>query len=439
MTRRYLYHYLRKPSLLAIALVQPVLFVLLWTYVFSGAIQTPGGITYVDYLMPGLFILAIAFGSANTGVGLADDLARGLIDRFRALPMARPALLVGRTLADTARNTFVVLLMVAVGYTVGFRFHAGPAAALAALVLPLAVGYLLSWISALIGLTVRDPETAGTASLLPVIPLAFTSSTFVPVATMPGWLQTWANTNPITPRRGRHPRPGPRRLHQRPAAQGHRLDPRHPCRRDPPGHPPLPPGHPIAPWSAWLPTRPSRSPEASLLPGPLRASRRVPAVPSGAGSSWALPSTPAGGRRPGPASRSFPWKSSVKVTLDRMPSSSGSMVMLALGLSGPSTPRAAQLLGRIERRDLLRIAEFDAGDPAGRGEPRAPSGRPPWMRTPTTSSCHSAKREGSVAYPKTSAGGQAMSRWDTIGGIAPPCHIGSCWPVTVITDRDEEM
>lgn len=174
MTRRYLYHYLRKPSLLGIALAQPVLFVLLWTYVFSGAIQTPGGITYVDYLMP------------------------GLIDRFRALPMARPALLAGRTLADTIRNTFVVLLMVAVGYAVGFRFHAGPAAALAALALPLAVGYLLSWISALIGLTVRDPETAGTASLLPVIPLAFTSSTFVPVATMPGWLQTWANTNPIT-------------------------------------------------------------------------------------------------------------------------------------------------------------------------------------------------------------------------------------------------
>jgi ABC transporter DrrB family efflux protein len=198
MTRRYLYHYLRKPSLLALAVVQPVLFVLLWTYVFSGAIATPGGIDYVDYLMPGLFILAIAFGSANTGVGLADDLARGLIDRFRALPMARPALLAGRTLADTARNTFVVLLMVAVGHGVGFRFHAGPTAALAALALPLAVGYLLSWISALIGLTVRDPETAGTASLLPVIPLAFTSSTFVPVATMPDWLQAWANSNPIT-------------------------------------------------------------------------------------------------------------------------------------------------------------------------------------------------------------------------------------------------
>jgi ABC-2 type transport system permease protein/oleandomycin transport system permease protein len=112
--------------------------------------------------------------------------------------MARPALLVGRTLADTTRNTFVVLLMIAVGYTVGFRFHAGPAAALVALAIPLAVGYLLSWISALIGLTVRDPETAGTASLLPVIPLAFISSTFVPVATMPGWLQTWANANPIT-------------------------------------------------------------------------------------------------------------------------------------------------------------------------------------------------------------------------------------------------
>jgi ABC transporter DrrB family efflux protein len=198
MTRRYLYHYLRKPSLLAIALAQPVLFVLLWTYVFSGAIQPPGGLDYVDYLMPGLFILAIAFGSANTGVGLAEDLGRGLLDRFRALPMARPALLAGRTLAYTARNTFVVLLMVAVGHAVGFRFHAGPAAALAALAVPLAVGYLLSWTSALIGLAVRDPETAGTASLLPVIPLAFTSSTFVPVATMPGWLQAWANANPVT-------------------------------------------------------------------------------------------------------------------------------------------------------------------------------------------------------------------------------------------------
>jgi ABC transporter DrrB family efflux protein len=198
MTHRYLHHYLRKPSLLAIALAQPVLFVLLWTYVFSGAIQTPGGVDYVDYLMPGLFILAIAFGSANTGVGLADDLGSGLLDRFRALPMARPALLLGRTLADTARNAFVVLLMVAVGHAVGFRFHAGLGPALAALAVPLAVGYLLSWISALIGLTVRDPETAGTASLLPVIPLAFTSSTFVPVATMPGWLQAWANSNPVT-------------------------------------------------------------------------------------------------------------------------------------------------------------------------------------------------------------------------------------------------
>jgi ABC transporter DrrB family efflux protein len=198
MTRRYLYHYLRKPSLLGLALVQPVLFVLLWTYVFSGAIQTPGGIDYVDYLMPGLFILAIAFGSANTGVGLAEDLGSGLLDRFRALPMARPALLAGRTLADTLRNAFVVLLMVAVGYAVGFRFHAGPTPALAALAVPLAVGYLLSWISALIGLTVRDPETAGTASLLPIISLAFTSSTFVPVATMPGWLQAWATVNPIT-------------------------------------------------------------------------------------------------------------------------------------------------------------------------------------------------------------------------------------------------
>jgi ABC-2 type transport system permease protein/oleandomycin transport system permease protein len=198
MTRRNLFHYLRLPALVAVAIAQPVLFVVMFTYVFQGAIPTPPGIDYVDYLMPGIFVLAVAFGSINTGVGLADDLATGMVDRFRSLPMARSALLGGRTLADAVRNLLVVLLMIAVGAMIGFRFHAGPLAAAGAIALTVALGYLLSWFSALIGLATGDAETAGTASLLPTIPLSFTSSTFVPIDTMPDWLAAWARNNPIT-------------------------------------------------------------------------------------------------------------------------------------------------------------------------------------------------------------------------------------------------
>lgn len=197
MTRRNLYHYLRLPALVAVAVTQSVLFVVMFTYVFQGAIHTPG-VRYIDYLMPGILVLAVAFGSPNTGVGLAEDLTTGMLDRFRSLPMARPALLAGRTLADAVRNLFVVLVMLGVGALIGFRFHAGPLAALAAIVLPVAVGYVLSWFAAFVGLATGDAETAGTASLLPIIPLAFTSSAFVPVDTMPGPLQAWADINPIT-------------------------------------------------------------------------------------------------------------------------------------------------------------------------------------------------------------------------------------------------
>lgn len=197
MTRRNLYHYLRVPALVAVGVTQAVLFVVMFTSVFGGAIATPG-VAYVDYLMPGIVVLAVAFGSPNTGVGLAEDLTTGMLDRFRSLPMARPALLAGRTLADAIRNLFVVLVMIGVGYLIGFRFHAGLLAALSAIALPVAVGYVLSWFAALIGLVTGDAETAGTASLLPIIPLAFTSSAFVPIDTMPGWLQAWADINPLT-------------------------------------------------------------------------------------------------------------------------------------------------------------------------------------------------------------------------------------------------
>jgi ABC-2 type transport system permease protein/oleandomycin transport system permease protein len=198
VTGRNLRRLTRVPTLIALATVQPVMFVLLFTYAFGGAIHPPGVARYIDYLLPGILVLAIAFGAAQTGVAIADDLATGMIDRFRALPMARSAVLAGRTVADAVRNLFVVALMIGVGSAIGFRFHAGWPAALAAVALALAVGVVFSWINALVGLLVRDAEAAGLGGLFAVIPLVFTSSTFVPIATMPGWLQAFAEVNPIT-------------------------------------------------------------------------------------------------------------------------------------------------------------------------------------------------------------------------------------------------
>jgi ABC transporter DrrB family efflux protein len=198
ITARNLRRLARVPTLIAFATVQPVLFVLLFTYAFGGAIHPPGVARYIDYLLPGLLVLAIGFGASQTGVAIADDLASGMIDRFRSLPIAGAAVLAGRVAADAVRNLFVVALMVAVGYAIGFRFHAGPAAALGAVALAVAVGLAFSWLNLLLGLLVRDPESAGLAGLFPVIILVFTSSTMVPVATMPGWLQAFANVNPVT-------------------------------------------------------------------------------------------------------------------------------------------------------------------------------------------------------------------------------------------------
>jgi ABC transporter DrrB family efflux protein len=198
ITGRNLIRLVRVPTLIAFATVQPVMFVLLFNYTYGGAIHPPGVDRYIDYILPGTFVLAIAFGASQTGVAVADDLASGMIDRFRALPMARGAVLAGRALADAVRNLFVLALMTGVGALIGFRFHAGAAAALGAIGLALAVGLAFSWLNALIGLLVRDAESAGLAGVLGVIPLIFASSTFVPVATMPGWLQAFAKVNPVT-------------------------------------------------------------------------------------------------------------------------------------------------------------------------------------------------------------------------------------------------
>jgi ABC-2 type transport system permease protein/oleandomycin transport system permease protein len=198
VTKRNLYRYLRVPPLLLFSTIQPIMFVLLFTYVFGGAIVVVGVDHYVDYLMAGILVQTVIFGSTQTGVGLAEDMTRGMVDRFRSLPMARSAVLAGRTMSDTARNLFVICLMLIVGTLVGFRFHAGVAAAFGAVGLALAFGLAFSWISAFIGLSVRDVESAQAAGFVWVFPLVFASSAFVPVQTMPSWLQAFAEINPVT-------------------------------------------------------------------------------------------------------------------------------------------------------------------------------------------------------------------------------------------------
>lgn len=187
----------RNPELLVFSTIQPVIFVLMFTYVFGGAIKVPG-VAYIDYLMPGIFVQTVVFGSLTTGVGLAEDLQTGLIDRFRSLPMARSAVLVGRTFADLLRNLFVVGLMATVGFLVGWRPNQGALSILAGLGLVLAFSYSLSWLFAIVGLLARNSETAQAMSFPIMAPLVFASSAFVPVSTMPGWLQTFAEHQPVS-------------------------------------------------------------------------------------------------------------------------------------------------------------------------------------------------------------------------------------------------
>jgi ABC transporter DrrB family efflux protein len=200
ITGRNLRHFIRQPDLLVFSTIQPVLFVLLFVYVFGGAIgrSLPHGITYVDFLLPGIFVQSVTFGASQTAVGLKEDLARGVVDRFRSMPIARPAVLAGRTLADLVRNIVVIFLMIAVGYLVGFRFLGGAAGAAGCIVVVAAFGFALSWIFAVVALTVRGAETAQTAGFVVIFPLVFASSVFVPVSTFPDWLQAFARINPVT-------------------------------------------------------------------------------------------------------------------------------------------------------------------------------------------------------------------------------------------------
>ncbi len=202
ITRRNLLRNVRLPQLLLFSTVQPIMFLLLFTYVFGGAIgqslPAVAGGEYINWLMPGLLVQISVFGSGQTAIGLTEDLSKGVIDRFRSLPMARSAVLAGRTFADLGRNAAVVTLMLLVGFGIGFRYQTSVFGFLAGVALGLAFAYSLSWVMAVIGLYVRNPEATQSAVFLPVFPLVFASSVFLPTETMPGWLRVFADNQPIT-------------------------------------------------------------------------------------------------------------------------------------------------------------------------------------------------------------------------------------------------
>jgi len=197
VARRNLIGLMRVPTTVMFSTIQPVIFVLMFRYVFGGAIRVPG-VRYVDFLMAGIFVQTVTFGAMNTGVGLAMDLQTGLIERFRSLPMARSAVLAGRTLADAVRNLFVIALMVIVGFIVGFRVHTGVVPFAGAIVLLLLFGIAMSWIMAFIGLSTGNAEASQAASFPLMAVLVFASSAFVSTASMPGPLRAYANHQPVT-------------------------------------------------------------------------------------------------------------------------------------------------------------------------------------------------------------------------------------------------
>ena len=199
LAQRNLIRIVRAPDLLTAFTVQPIMFVLLFVYVFGGAIQVPAEFdNYADFLIPGIVIQNIAFGGFATALGLADDLNRGLIDRFRSLPMARSAVLAGRTVADIATNTLSLTIVVVVGLIVGFSFDESVPSIVLGFVLVLMIGYAFSWVFAYIGLVSSSPEAANAFGFMAIFPLTFISSAFVPPETMPAALEWFADVNPFT-------------------------------------------------------------------------------------------------------------------------------------------------------------------------------------------------------------------------------------------------
>ena len=196
--RRNLMYYVRQPQLLVFSTIQPIMFLVLFTYVFGGAISfSTGDSNYINFLLPGIIIQSSIFAASQTTVGLSVDLSRGMIDRFRSLPMSRAAVLAGRTTADTIRGSFTLTIMIIAGTVIGFRIGDWPSF-LAGLALAIGFGFAFTWISATIGLFVKDPEAAQVAGFIWIFPLTFASSIFVPTQTMPDWLRTFAENQPVS-------------------------------------------------------------------------------------------------------------------------------------------------------------------------------------------------------------------------------------------------
>jgi ABC transporter DrrB family efflux protein len=197
MAERNLVRLPRAPDMLMAFTIQPIMFVLLFAYVFGGAIGTPG-YSYIDFLIPGMVAQQIAFGGFTTALGLSEDMGKGLIDRFRSLPTARASVLMGRTLADVATNLLSIVVLVVTGLIIGFSFHASVLEVVAGLGLLLLWGYAFSWVFALIGMSVSSPEAANGAGFVLVFPITFISSAFVPVESMPDGLRQFADANPVS-------------------------------------------------------------------------------------------------------------------------------------------------------------------------------------------------------------------------------------------------
>jgi len=197
MAERNLVRLPRAPDMLMAFTIQPIMFVLLFAYVFGGAIGTPG-YSYIDFLIPGMVAQQIAFGGFTTALGLSEDMGKGLIDRFRSLPTARASVLMGRTLADVATNLLSIVVLVVTGLIIGFSFNASVLEIIAGLGLLLLWGYAFSWVFALIGMSVSSPEAANGAGFVLVFPITFISSAFVPVESMPDGLRQFADANPVS-------------------------------------------------------------------------------------------------------------------------------------------------------------------------------------------------------------------------------------------------
>jgi ABC-2 type transport system permease protein len=198
ITRRNLIKVKRVPDLIVFATLSPIMFVLLFRYVFGGAINVPGGVSYAEFLLPGIFAQTVIFGSTITGASIADDLQKGLIDRFRSLPMSRSAVLIGRTVADLGLNALSILVMALTGLAVGWRINTSVGEAAAGFLILLVFAYAISWLMAMVGLLVRTPEVVNNASFIVIFPITFVANTFVPLESFPAVLRTFAEWNPVS-------------------------------------------------------------------------------------------------------------------------------------------------------------------------------------------------------------------------------------------------